>query len=53
MYLTLDTLLVLKLGQLEVHCSVVISRAWLNIITMSYAGEPVLDLQLYVKKKKN
>lgn len=52
MYLTLDTLLVLKLGQLEVHCSVIISRAWLNIITMSYAGEPVLDLQLYVKKKK-
>lgn len=33
--LTLDTLLILKLGHLVVHCSVVIPRAWLGI-SMSY-----------------
>lgn len=53
MYLTPDTSLILKLGQLELHCSVVMSRAWLDIISMSYAVKTALDLQLYVKKKTN
>lgn len=53
MYLTLDTLLILKLGQLEVLCFVIMSREWLEIISMFYAVKPALDLQLYVKKKTN
>lgn len=53
MYLTLDTLLILKLGQLEVLCSVIMSREWLEMISMSHAAKPALDLQLYVKKKTN
>lgn len=51
-YLTLDVLLILKLGQLGVRCSVVIPRAYLDI-SMSYAVKPGLDLQLYIKRKTN
>lgn len=51
LYLTLD-ILFLKLGQLDIHCSVVISRAWLDI-SLSYAVKPAPDLQLYVKWKTN
>lgn len=51
-YLTLDMLLILKLGQLRVHCSVVIPRAWSDIST-SYAVKPGLDLLLYIKRKTN
>lgn len=53
MYLTLNTLLILKLGQLEVLCSVVMSRERLDIISVPHAVKPDLDLQLYVKKKTN
>lgn len=51
-YFIPDTLLIWKLGQLGVHCSVVIPRAWLDV-SMSYAVKPGLDLQLYIKRKTN
>lgn len=49
MYLTPDTLLILKLG---VHCSVLIPRLWLDI-SKCYEVKSVLGVQLYIKRKTN